>query len=609
MSMKKVWKKMMPLLAAISLAFAAGGVTAGADPATADDPGTLSTRTVAEVTTDVDNVVTNSAEVMITGGNTGAKEITFDTYQVIYATYIESSNSFEWHLTDWAKTALDEYNTANPGASLGLDDVIAAIALSDGTTKTTGNLTTEQSEVVNVLAAYIATQAAAGTSVTTVSSGFSTITAGSGDDSTATLPVGSYLVLAHCENMSFLNMMVSVDVSATTGTTSSDWKLAAKNAVLKGTPISITKTVDDASTQVGAGGIVTYTLTVAVPQFAANDGTHEFYVLDTATNLDIKEDTVVVKAYSSGGGAGVELTKYTDGATSYNYKVTSTNTPDTGQQTGSKLTIDFTEKYFSTFYADSSASYPYTYITITYDAELLSSAETTGSNVAELNYSSDSNTGKASANQTVYTYQMELTKSPDSGTDNLPDAEFKVYYYDDNGNAVQLTFVDTGSGVYKVADSTYAAADTVDHITTNADGTVTLIGLNDQVTYYIEESKAPSGYTLNTNVLEFTIVETSAGTISTVSTTEYTAPYVAGGSNTVLAIGATGSWTETDPSAGGNMASFSLSLKDTKIAALPATGSIGIIVFTIAGVAIMILALILINGGKSKEKAGQGMKR
>ncbi|MCD7764580.1 MAG: LPXTG cell wall anchor domain-containing protein [Lachnospiraceae bacterium] len=36
--------------------------------------------------------------------------------------------------------------------------------------------------------------------------------------------------------------------------------------------------------------------------------------------------------------------------------------------------------------------------------------------------------------------------------------------------------------------------------------------------------------------------------------------------------------------------------------ALPATGSVGIIVFTIAGVAIMILALVLINSGKSKAK-------
>ncbi|MCD7745421.1 MAG: LPXTG cell wall anchor domain-containing protein [Lachnospiraceae bacterium] len=598
--MKRMWKKMAALLMMMAMVLVMG-TAAGAE--------TLS------VDSNDGNKVTNTTSVSITSVPNDAANLSYSTYQVIYATYDSTSNSFEWYLTDWAKSALVGDSGKLYTTELAALTDIFALTGSDGTGlegQSQGTSTTEQNTIVNTLAAYIADS-------TNAVSAIGTIWSTSGTTSSATLAVGAYLVIPSATNMSFLNMLVSVDVSGTTETSASDWTPTSHGAVLKGNKLTIEKTVSDtengtygasADTQIGA--TVYYQVKVNVPKFAANDSEKSFTVVDVANNLKIDSTSVVVTPYDSSDKAGTALTLYngkTDSDSNaltagYALNVSTSNNTDT-------MTVTFTGYYDNVFYNSSAKTYPYEYVIISYEAELLSSAVTYTSNgndnTATLTYDYDNHTSNtASSKATVYTYALDLTKygANTSGT-TLANASFKIYYYDNSGTAKYLRFIKNTDGSFSVADSTDEADSTVtkyDAVTTTLTGTLTLTGLDDDVDYFIVESVAPSGYSLNTNILNFKIAEssTAAGTIDAVTSYEYAA-YTYSGSNTALSSDKT-TWTAAKETTTTNSAKLTLSVTDTKIAALPATGSIGIIVFTIAGVAIMILALVLINSGKNKAK-------
>lgn len=610
--MKRVWKKMAALLMMMAMVFGISIIAKAA--ASTTGAGELTTHTLYTVA----NVVSNTATVEISGIDTQADAVSFKTYQVIYATYDSTSNELEWHLTDWATTALSS-------TSYTTDDVIKALAIgSTPSASTTGQSTTEQSEVINVLAAYIAANNTVSTYATLTGDSaaeFTTTSTGTAS-TTATLAVGAYLVIPTCANMSFLNMLVSVDVDGTTGntgTTAKDgWVLTSNGAVLKGNLLSVSKTVSDtengtygetADAQIGT--TVYYQLKVYVPKFAENDSEKIFYVEDTATNLKIDATSVKILAYGWGDEliACNDITA-SDGTAQY-YAST--------DSTGSKLTVIFSNAkypyYDRTFYDDSDGSYPYDYVIISYSAELLDEAVvTTGNkNSATMTYDYDNHTSVTTQAVTtaVYTYEVDLTKLAEGTTTTLSNASFEIT--DSNGNKLNFT-KDTSAStddlpVYRVADTSVASKDKSPVITTGTDG-VRIIGLDESVAYTIVETVAPSGYTLNTNTLTFTITDMTSdadaspnGTIDVITLAENqgnttTLNWSTSNDEKDWPTGRTWSVSLTPSSTGG----FGMSVTDTKIAALPATGSVGIIVFTIAGVAIMILALVLINSGKSKQK-------
>ena len=89
---------------------------------------------------------------------------------------------------------------------------------------TTGTSATEQDNIVNQLAAA-ASKKLHTAQLWTVSSDKTT--------ATANLPIGSYLVMASCTDMTFLNMLVSVNAKADS-TDPNGWTLEGEGAVLKG---------------------------------------------------------------------------------------------------------------------------------------------------------------------------------------------------------------------------------------------------------------------------------------------------------------------------------------------------------------------------------------
>lgn len=546
--MKKMWKKVMTIILALVMTLGLGTSVQAAALSSGEN--------------------TNSTNVTITG-LPADKTVTFATYQVIKTKFDTAANELTYQLTDWAKAVL-----ATGGKTE--DDVIKEISKLN----TTGTNTTEQDNIVNQLAAASKTA-------------YSATWAVSSDKTTATanLPIGSYLVMASCTDMTFLNMLVSVNAKANT-TDPNGWILEGEGAVLKGNPLSVDKKITGKKgtalqtpideTTAAIGDTLSYTVTANVPHYPANATHTTFKVKDTPTNLEIKQNTVKV----------------------YGVKADGTETNLTGQFTPALdnkgvLTVDMSEKYLTLFCAN--GTYPYATVKITYDAVLMESASiaTGNTNKPALIYGTDPYTDSDASDkeipgdgkQKVYTYGLNLTKK-NSDNDVLSNAVFSVKRGD-----TKLKFIEDANekGTYTLAKDQSAAGAT-DQLTTNDQGTFNIKGLDASVEYVLEETKAPSGYFRNHGSVAFTITPAAdtegklTGAIKSVTAKDEKG----------TALDNAGAWTcGIDQN---KTAYVAVTLKDTKIPFLPATGGMGTVIFTIVGDALMILAIVLFIRSRKGRK-------
>lgn len=101
----------------------------------------------------------------------------------------------------------------------------------------------------------------------------------------------------------------------------------------------------------------------------------------------------------------------------------------------------------------------------------------------------------------VYTYQFIVVKQDGDNTDTkLSGAEFKLY---SDQSATEEVAVSLAKGVYTVDPKGIVV------LTTGTDGKITVNGL-DSGTYYLKETKAPSGYKLDDTVQKVTVTPDSA---------------------------------------------------------------------------------------------------
>lgn len=541
--MKKMWKKVMTIILALVMTLGLG------------------TSVQAAALNSGEN--TNSTNVTITG-LPADKTVTFATYQVIKTNFNAAANELTYQLTDWAKAVL-----ATGGKTE--DAVIEDISK----LTTTGASTTEQDNIVNQLAA--ASKKTAYSATWTVS----------GDTATANLPIGSYLVMASCTDMTFLNMLVSVNAKADS-TDPNGWTLEGKGAVLKGNSLSVDKKITGKKgtaqapineTTAAIGDTLSYTVTADVPHYPVNATHITFKVKDIPTNLEIKQNTVKVYGVKANGAETNLTDKFTP--TLDNKGV---------------LTVDMSSKY-QTLFCDGGA-YPYATVKITYDAVLMESASIATGNTNEpaLIYGTNPYTdsdGKipGDGKQKVYTYGLNLTKR-NSDNKVLPNAVFSVKF-----GTTKLKFIKdaTAKGTYTLAKD-QNAAEATDQLTTNDQGTFNIKGLDANVEYVLEETKAPSGYFRNHGSVAFTITpETNAdgkltGAIKSVAANDEKG----------TALDNAGAWTcGIDQT---KTAYVTVTLKDTKIPFLPATGGMGTVIFTIVGDALMILAIVLFIRSRKGRK-------
>lgn len=162
----------------------------------------------------------------------------------------------------------------------------------------------------------------------------------------------------------------------------------------------------------------------------------------------------------------------------------------------------------------------------------------------------------------VYTYQFIIVKQDGDNTKKLQGAEFKLYTDKEAKNEVKVS---GSNGVYTVDPSGSSAT-----LTTDENGRITINGL-DSKTYYLKETKAPSGYKLDDTVRKVTVTPTLGTGITALK--------------------------DSDTAKNGQAISYEVSDNanhtmtiDNYKGKLPSTGGMGIVFMVVAGV-------LLIAGG------------
>lgn len=534
-------------------------------------------------------IVTSTAKVTISNVPE-EKNISWPTYQVLYATYDAGSNALEYHLTRWAKDVLVGTGTNQVATEE------AAIKKITGLT-TTGNDATEQSDLVNQLAAATTKNpyTAASWSV-------------AGTDATAALPVGAYLVIPSCEGMTFLNMLVSVDTSGTIDTADNGWVLTAKGAVLKGKTLSIDKKITgkngSAPVAISAGkttetaqigDTIHYTIEAQVPHYPDNSTDKTFKVVDIPTNLSISTGSISVSGVKTDGGETAIA------ATSYDVSKDSTN---------GSVTIDFSNNYDGTFYDTTAKSWPYVSVKITYTAVVTEAAEmgTNGNpNTAKLIYQIDTQEKELpSPKTTVFTYGLNVVKL-EAGTEakKLTNAVFQISR---DESQTPLYFKDNEDGSYTLAQDQATAASTTgytkDLTTQGTGGSFLLKGLDAGVDYSLKEVKAPSGYSVNTDTLTIRLTaETNQVDSAYTGSLQEVTGKEKNKNGQEIEIG-TGSWTYGVLTT--EAAKAAVSLTDTKLFELPATGGKGTDGFARNGILLLTAAALVYGISRRKKQDERG---
>lgn len=321
------------------------------------------------------------------------------------------------------------------------------------------------------------------------------------------------------------------------------------------------------------GDEVSFKLIGSVPDMSRYD-TYKYVFHDTlSVGLTLNEDSINV--YVASDNAGNDKAEITTGWTK--------------AVNGQSFTVSFTD--LKTVSGVSQGKY----IIVEYTATLNQSAAVGldgNTNTVYLEYSNKpdqsgsgdtDNTGNTPEDKViVFTYELDTTKvDGQDNTKKLEGAEFKLHNRDN-----KWVIVDSNNKVTGWAD-TEAGGST---LTSDSNGLFKVIGL-DADTYYLKETKAPTGYNMLSS--EITVVITA-----TVSA-EWTDGQ-ASSALTNLAVTADGKAGTGDTSTG----IASITVANNKGATLPETGGMGTTIFYVVGAVLVIGAGVLLvtrrrmNAGK-----------
>lgn len=307
--------------------------------------------------------------------------------------------------------------------------------------------------------------------------------------------------------------------------------LTGAEVTAKKSPTSVDKIVADVDHVVAIGDIVTYTIEAYVPFIdAANTDNRTFTITDKITGADY---------YLAGPNSVNNVTMVGKDGQVGTIVV---------NEDGKGFTIDLSELVTDTSNPNAGKK-----ITVTYTAKVkeLTVENRAGSHAADVEYGGNNVPVK------LFTGEITLLKYGDSDVTNvLKDAEFEV---SKDEAATPLKFKLQENGNYRYAPD---AEDASTVVKTNAEGKIVVEGLN-VGTYHFKETKAPEGYSINTDGKDITLTQTGVATA---------------------------------------IVKASDKLNDTKLNALPSTGGIGTTIFTIGGCAIMIVAAGLFFATRRKTQ-------
>ena len=404
------------------------------------------------------------------------------------------------------------------------------------------------------------------------------------------LDMGSYLLLFEggekVYQVSVVNVLPTWSDTDDDGTEDA-WVQTTSTLKVKSSEPSISKVISnsngtnsDTSATVQSAGIgetVSYTLTVTLPTYLTSAISDDFVISDVLDD-GLTVDTSTIKVYGTSVSDG---TLITNGDTTY---YTLTTTDGTTLVSDSETAVDF---QINLDY-DAVTALGYTTIVVTYDATVDSDAEpnVAYSNTAYLEYSnnpygtSSSSTAtykvKTAADTTaVYTYGIQLTKiSASDSSVKLAGAQFTMT--DSSSNTLYFK-LDSTSGVYYYA-GTSSGDDLTSTLESDSSGLITVYGL-DTGSYTLAETKAPDGYSKLASSISLVIADDDldgqpTGTVDDTSVNE----------------------------SSGGLVSFNVSNTDASTFSLPTTGGIGTIIFTIAGVVLIAVAIAVFVGIRRRNR-------
>lgn len=322
------------------------------------------------------------------------------------------------------------------------------------------------------------------------------------------------------------------------------------------------------------GDTITYTLTTTVPNYTGyNNGTRVLKLIDTAAHGLTGVKVIGVKV------GDAPLNSYDDASNKNGYVVTQ----DTGQpdpldgclkNDATVTTVDLAHYVNSNDNIYSGAK-----VTVTLTAVVGPNAVIAGvgnPNTVELAYSrtpSGEEHTVPGPTVRVYTYDFSIYKTNMAGDTALRDAQFAIARVDTTTKAKTFLKRDAATGAWSELNETTPVKDGSEDtgvFTTGSDGKIKMSGLPEG-TYYVEEIKAPTGYT-NIGLPNFTFtISSSIDTNTKAATVTYTKS-----SNTDGRI------------AFDDANSSQANVKNAKnLTELPMTGDLGIKVFITVGVLLM----------------------
>lgn len=400
------------------------------------------------------------------------------------------------------------------------------------------------------------------------------------EDSTASLDtgMGGYLILVAGGTKIYSPVFVSLEAVYKNGF----WEIKDQNVNVKAENLTINKYVketdDGIETEKAKAGIsdtVYFVLEANVPSYPNNAANKTYAISDILpSGMTLSNSNIAVEGCKDDG---------TDDVLN--------NTPENQiwtQDTQRPVTNTDPTTFTLHFVYDKIKSYDK--IRVTYSAELNKEAQTGPSgniNKAYLDYSRDPHAETdflltAEDTTTTFTYGIQVTKKGESSGEGqeepfLTDAVFTLKKADTN--EPEISFVNTGDGSYRVADSTETGATELT-VGTNGSmkGVLKLSGL-DVGDYLLTEVQAPAGYNKLSAPISINIQDDTAGTDSGPDgKPEYTPTNQDGASTEV----------EADDGY------VPVTVINTQGFTLPTTGGMGTVLFTAGGVVLMGAGLVLL---------------